>query len=151
MKRTSLAAMVAALLASCSPFRVDQGVISEIESATAQKGGQPDAVRAALLPPLRAEMPKVPGAPVEPRFDLVVQSVQVSSDRRTLILATAPHLEAAPHALTLTDPSRVGKKEAKAKHYKNAVQLLDQVSGDDRDDDEVKMLLKKFRKAAGSK
>src|SRR5437879_5533190 len=74
VKRTSLAAMVAALLASCSPFRVDQGVISEIESATAQKGSQPDAVRAALLPPLRAEMPKVPGAPAEPRFDLVVNS-----------------------------------------------------------------------------
>src|SRR5436309_8060849 len=74
VKRTSLAAMVAALLASCSPFRVDQGVISEIESATAQKGSQPNAVREALLPPLRAEMPKVPGGPVEPRFDLVVNS-----------------------------------------------------------------------------
>src|SRR5437879_7957049 len=74
VKRTSLAAMVAALLASCSPFRVGQGVISEIDSATAQKGSQPDAVRAALLPPLRAEMPKVPGAPAEPRFDLVVNS-----------------------------------------------------------------------------
>ncbi len=74
MKRTSLAAMLAALLASCSPFHVDQSVISEIESATAQKGSQPDAVRAALLPPLRAEIPKVPGAPVEPRFDLVVNS-----------------------------------------------------------------------------
>jgi len=53
---------------------VDQGVLSEIESAAAQKGSQPDAVRAALLPPLRAEMPKVPGAPVEPRFDLVVNA-----------------------------------------------------------------------------
>ena len=73
MKRTSLAAIVAALLASCSPFHVDQGVISEIESAAAKKG-QPSAVREALLPPLRAEMPKVPGAPVEPRFDLVVNS-----------------------------------------------------------------------------
>ncbi len=74
MKRTSLAAMLTALLASCSPFHVDQGVISEIESATAQRGSQPNAVREALLPPLRAEMPKVPGAPVEPRFDLVVNS-----------------------------------------------------------------------------
>ena len=74
MKRTSLVAMLAALLASCSPFHVDQSVISEIESATAQKGSQPDSVRAALLPPLRAEIPKVPGAPVEPRFDLVVNS-----------------------------------------------------------------------------
>ena len=74
MKRTSLVAMLAGVLASCSPFHVDQGVISEIESATAQKGSQPDSVRAALLPPLRAEMPKVPGAPAEPRFDLVVNS-----------------------------------------------------------------------------
>jgi len=74
VKRTSLAAIAAALLASCA-FRVDQGVLSEIESATAaQKTGQPDAVREALLPPLRAEMPKIPGAPVEPRFDLVVNS-----------------------------------------------------------------------------
>src|SRR3989441_7996316 len=74
VKRTSLVAMLAAVLASCSPFHVDQSVISEIESATAQKAGQPEAVREALLPPLRAEMPKVPGAPVEPRFDLVVNS-----------------------------------------------------------------------------
>src|SRR5712692_6008903 len=73
VKRTSLVAIVAALLGSCA-FRVDQSVLSEIESATAQKAGQPDAVREALLPPLRAEMPKVPGAPVEPRFDLVVNS-----------------------------------------------------------------------------
>ena len=74
MKRTSLAAIAAALLGSCAPFHVDQSVISEIESATAQKGSEPNAVREALLPPLRAEMPKVPGAPVEPRFDLVVNA-----------------------------------------------------------------------------
>src|SRR6266581_498587 len=73
VKRTSLVAIAAALLGSCA-FRVDQGILSEIESATAQKAGQPDAVRQALLPPLRAEMPKVPGAPVEPRFDLVVNA-----------------------------------------------------------------------------
>src|SRR5712692_392665 len=73
VKRTSLVAIVAALLSSCA-FRVDQGILSEIESATAQKGSQPNAVREALLPPLRAEMPKVPGAPVEPRFDLVVNA-----------------------------------------------------------------------------
>ena len=73
MKRTSLVAIVAALLGSCA-FRVDQGILSEIESATAQKAGQPDAVREALLPPLRAEMPKVPPTPVEPRFDLLVNS-----------------------------------------------------------------------------
>ena len=73
MKRTSLVAIAAALLGSCA-FRADQGVLSEIESATAQKGGQPNAVREALLPPLRAEMPKVPGGLMEPRFDLVVNA-----------------------------------------------------------------------------
>ena len=72
MKGISLA-IFAVLLCSCA-FRVDQGILSEIESATAQKGGQPDAVREALLPPLRAEMPRVPGAPIEPRFDLVVNA-----------------------------------------------------------------------------
>jgi MSHA biogenesis protein MshL len=53
---------------------VDQGLVSEVESAAAQTGSQPNAVREALLPPLRAEMPKGPGIPVEPRFDLVVNA-----------------------------------------------------------------------------
>jgi len=53
---------------------VDQGLVSEIENAAAQTGSQPNAVREALLPPLRAEMPKGPGTPVEPRFDLVVNA-----------------------------------------------------------------------------
>jgi putative heme-binding domain-containing protein len=36
-----------------------------------------------------------------PRYDLPILSAQVSADRRSLILATAPHPEAAPYALTL--------------------------------------------------
>jgi putative heme-binding domain-containing protein len=36
-----------------------------------------------------------------PRFDLPVVGLQVTADRRTLILATAPHPEAAGYALTL--------------------------------------------------
>jgi len=74
VKRTSLAAIAAAMLGACSPFHVDQGLVSEIENAAAQTGSQPNAVREALLPPLRAEMPKGPGTPVEPRFDLVVNA-----------------------------------------------------------------------------
>src|SRR2546430_15992898 len=89
VKRTSLVAILAALLASCSPFHVDQSVISEIESATAQKGSQPDSVRAALLPPLRAEIPKVPGAPVEPRFDLVVNSAPARQVFMSIVLGTS--------------------------------------------------------------
>src|SRR5262249_34200863 len=37
----------------------------------------------------------------QPRQGLAVQSVQVTGDRRTLVLTTAPQSEAAPYALTL--------------------------------------------------
>ena len=74
MKRTKLA-VLAALLGSCAqPYPIDQGILSEIESATRPKATQPDTVRDALLPPLRAEMPKAAGAPLEPRFDFLVNA-----------------------------------------------------------------------------
>jgi len=79
---------MAALLGSCAPFRVDQGILSEIESATQQKARQPDAVREALLPPLRAEIPKVPGAPVEPRFDLVVNTAPAQQVFMSIVSGT---------------------------------------------------------------
>jgi putative heme-binding domain-containing protein len=49
-----------------------------------------------------------------PRFDLPILSAQVSADRRSLILATAPHPEAASYALTLpgggkTRPGSLGQ------------------------------------------
>lgn len=47
--------------------------------------------------------------------------------------------------------TRLAKKEAKAKHYKAAITLLDQVVGEDRDGDEFKSILKKYKKAAGAK
>lgn len=46
---------------------------------------------------------------------------------------------------------RLAKKEAKAKHFKAAVALLEQISGEDRDDEQTKLLLKKYKKAAGMK
>ena len=79
MNRTSLA-IVAVLLGSCAQPPVvtnqaDPSFLAELDAAARQAGSrQPDAIREALLPPLRAEMPKVPGAPVEPRFDLVVNA-----------------------------------------------------------------------------
>ncbi len=88
MKRTSLAAIAAALLGACSPFHVDQGLVSEIENAAAQTGSQPNAVREALLPPLRAEMPKGPGTPVEPRFDLVVNAAPARQVFMSLVSGT---------------------------------------------------------------
>jgi serine/threonine protein kinase len=47
--------------------------------------------------------------------------------------------------------SRLAKKEAGVKHYKQAVALLDQISGEDKDDDEVRLNLRKWRRAAGMK
>src|SRR5258706_13997622 len=88
VKRTSLAAIAAALLGACSPFHVDQGLVSEIENAAAQTGSQPNAVREALLPPLRAEMPKGPGTPVEPRFDLVVNAAPARQGFMSLVSGT---------------------------------------------------------------
>ena len=46
---------------------------------------------------------------------------------------------------------RLAKKEGKAKHYKAAVALIEQMSEDGKDDEEVRALLKKYKKAAGIK
>ena len=43
-----------------------------------------------------------------PRFELPILSAQVSADRRTVLLATAPHLEASSYAITLRGPIRPG-------------------------------------------
>jgi len=93
MKRISLA-LLGALLASCvePPIvtkRVDPGILSEIDSAAKQaRSNQPEAVREALLPPLRAEIPKVPGAPVEPRFDLVVNAAPAQQVFMSIVSGT---------------------------------------------------------------
>lgn len=47
--------------------------------------------------------------------------------------------------------TRLAKKEIKAKHYKAAMALLDQVSGSDRDDDEYKAMVKKYKRLASGK
>jgi hypothetical protein len=44
-----------------------------------------------------------------PRFGLPIHSVQVTADRRTLILSTAPHPEAAGYAITLPGLGRSGE------------------------------------------
>lgn len=44
------------------------------QAAQPAKPEQPDTVKNALLPPLKIEMPKTSGKPLEPRFDLVVNN-----------------------------------------------------------------------------
>lgn len=92
MKRTSLAML--ALLASCveppiQTKQTDPSILAEVDNAAKQsRASQPEAVREALLPPLRAEMPKVPGAPVEPRFDLVVNSAPAQQVFMSIVSGT---------------------------------------------------------------
>jgi MSHA biogenesis protein MshL len=68
---------------------VDPGILSEVDSAAKQaRARQPEAVREALLPPLRAEIPKVPGVPVEPRFDLVVNAAPAQQVFMSIVSGT---------------------------------------------------------------
>src|SRR5712691_4656096 len=93
MKRTSLA-IVAVLLGSCAQPSVvtnqaDPSVLSDLDAASRQaRSHQPEAVRDALLPPLRAEFPKSPGAPVEPRFDLVVNAASAQQVFMSIVSGT---------------------------------------------------------------
>ncbi|HET7199596.1 MAG TPA: pilus (MSHA type) biogenesis protein MshL [Burkholderiales bacterium] len=93
MKRTSVAA-VAFLLGSCVQpqvvtKQVDAGILAEVDNASKQaRSSQPEAVREALLPPLRAEIPKLPGAPIEPRFDLVVNAAPAQQVFMSIVSGT---------------------------------------------------------------
>jgi len=90
MKRISVT-VFAALLVSCAhPYNeVDKGIVAEMDSVVRQAASnQPAAVREALLPPLRAEMPKVPGTPAEPRFDLVVNAAPAQQVFMSIVSGT---------------------------------------------------------------
>jgi MSHA biogenesis protein MshL len=89
MKRISVT--LAALLVSCAhPYdQVDPSIVSEMDKASRQAASnQSEAVREALLPPLRGEIPKVPGTPVEPRFDLVVNAAPAQQVFMSIVSGT---------------------------------------------------------------
>jgi len=91
MKRTSLAVFTV-FFGACAegPInQVDPRILSEMDSASRQaRSSQPDAIREALLPPLRAEIPKVPGALIEPRFDLVVNTASAQQVFMSIVSGT---------------------------------------------------------------
>ena len=93
MKRIRLA-VLATVLGSCANLspnttKTDPAILAEVDNAAKQaRSVQPDAVRDALLPPLRAEIPKVPGAPVEPRFDLVVNAAPAQQVFMSIVSGT---------------------------------------------------------------
>ncbi|HUL92940.1 MAG TPA: pilus (MSHA type) biogenesis protein MshL [Burkholderiales bacterium] len=91
MKRHSLVLLALVLAACVEPQtkKVDPGILAEVDNAARQaRSNQPEAVRDALLPPLRAEIPRVPGAPVEPRFDLVVNAAPAQQVFMSIVSGT---------------------------------------------------------------
>ncbi len=80
MKRFTLLLAGPLVLSGCAatltPRETQQAIRQEVaQAAQPQPAAQPmteEQVRAALMPPLKLELPKTAAAPVEPRFDLVV-------------------------------------------------------------------------------
>jgi MSHA biogenesis protein MshL len=92
--RTMRIALAAIAIAGCAaplpPTKeVDKRIIGELEQAHVRKPeARPAAVDEALLPPLRMEMPAVAGRPMEPRFDLSVNSAPASQVFMSLVSGT---------------------------------------------------------------
>jgi MSHA biogenesis protein MshL len=84
-----------ALLAACAapprpPTNVGEHITGELDKALSERKPEaaPPAVNAALLPPLRMEMPSVAGQPLEPRFDLSVNNAPASQVFMSLVSGT---------------------------------------------------------------
>ena len=93
--RTIRSIVALALLSSCAappapPTSVADPITGELEKALADRKPEatPPAVSAALLPPLRMEMPNVAGQPLEPRFDLSVNNAPASQVFMSLVSGT---------------------------------------------------------------
>lgn len=71
------------------PDTVDARILSEFSAKRDPSPVEPPpGVAEALLPPLRAELPKIPGAPVEPRFDLVVNNAAAQQVFMSIVSGT---------------------------------------------------------------
>jgi MSHA biogenesis protein MshL len=88
----SIAAIL--LVAACAlplpPHSVEPQIIGELGKATGERKPEPRprALDEALLPPLRMEMPSVAGTPLEPRFDLAVNSAPATQVFMSLVAGT---------------------------------------------------------------
>lgn len=94
MKKICILVFAPLLLGSCAELAlntktVDPAILADVDNAAKQaRSSQPDAVREALLPPLRAEMPKALGPAVEPRFDLVVNAAPAQQVFMSIVSGT---------------------------------------------------------------
>ena len=86
--------LAASLLAGCAappapPSGINPAIMGEFDKAAARKPEpRPREVDAALLPPLRMEMPAVAGKPIEPRFDLSVSNAPAQQVFMSLVSGT---------------------------------------------------------------
>jgi len=86
--------LVALVVAGCAtpppvPDRVDARIIAELDSKRElQAPVQSEAVTQALLPPLRAQMPMQSMAPIEPRFDLIVNNAAAQQVFMSIVSGT---------------------------------------------------------------
>ena len=97
MRTTRMVQSLAALtiVAACTlppqpPTSVGDHITGELDNALSERKPEtaPPAVREALLPPLRMEMPNVAGQPLEPRFDLSVNNAPASQVFMSLVNGT---------------------------------------------------------------
>jgi MSHA biogenesis protein MshL len=91
--RTTACILLAALAGGCTtppPKEVDGRIMSELEQAASQRKpeARPSAVDAALLPPLKMEMPSAAGRPIDPRFDLSVNNAPAAQVFMSLVAGT---------------------------------------------------------------
>jgi MSHA biogenesis protein MshL len=93
--RTFTAILAVMLIAGCQGWQpLNKGTLQSIDAelATAaqrdEAARQPEAVSSALLPPLKVELPKDAGKPLEPRFDLVVNNAPASEVFMSIVSGT---------------------------------------------------------------
>src|SRR5262245_29337745 len=70
------------------PNALDPKISEQLDAAARKPEARPSAVEQALLPPLRMEMPNVAGQPIEPRFDLSVNSAPAQQVFLSLVNGT---------------------------------------------------------------
>ena len=86
--------LVAAAVAGCAtppraPTAIEPDIMVELEKAGQRKpAARAQTVEAALLPPLRMEMPSAAGRPIEPRFDLSVNNAPATQVFTSIVSGT---------------------------------------------------------------
>lgn len=73
-----------------SPIQVDERIAAELKGASEVRKPPPSdgRVQAALLPPLRMELPRVPSAPIDPKFDLAVNNAPAAQVFMSIVSGT---------------------------------------------------------------